>query len=248
MKAVSISLVLLIGLFGSIARSQDHRVTIFLAGDSTMAQKLAEKRPETGWGEMLGRHFKDGKVRIENRAANGRSTKTFINEGKWQTIVDDLKKGDHVFIQFGHNDSSRDKGERYTAPDEYRRNLIRFAEDVRAKGGHPVLLTPVMRRRFDKDGKFYDSHGEYPGIVRAVAKEYDVPLIDMHQMSETVIVRSGAEGSRRLFLHLKPGEHANYPNGVDDNTHFSPLGAEEMAKLVVEGIRESKTALRKYLK
>ena len=241
-------MVLLIGVFGSIARSQDHRVTIFLAGDSTMAAKLPEKRPETGWGEMLGRYFKDGKVQIENRAANGRSTKTFISEGKWQAIIDDLKKGDHVFIQFGHNDSSKDKGERYTAPDEYRKNLIRFAADVRANGGHPVLLTPVMRRRFDNDGKFYDSHGEYPGIVRTVANEYDVPLIDMHQMSETVIVRYGVEGSKKLFLQLKPGENANYPNGIDDNTHFSPLGAEEMAKLVVEAIRESKIGLRKYWK
>lgn len=247
MKVFSISFVLLLGVFSSIARSQDHRVTIFLAGDSTMAQKLPEKRPETGWGEMLGRHFKDGKVSIENRAANGRSTKTFISEGKWQSIIDDLKKGDYVFIQFGHNDSSKDKGDRYTPPDDYRKNLIRFAEEVRAKGGHPVLLTPVMRRRFDKAGKFYDSHGEYPGIVRTVAKEYDVPLIDMHQMSETVIVRYGVEGSRRLFLQLKPGENPNYPNGVDDNTHFSPLGAEEMARLVVERIRESKMGLRKYL-
>ena len=95
-----------------IAFGQRKPVVIFLAGDSTMAQKLPEKRPETGWGEMLGQHFKNGKVRIENRAANGRSTKTFISEGKWQSIIDELEPGDHVFIQFGHNDSSRDKGER----------------------------------------------------------------------------------------------------------------------------------------
>src|SRR5687767_5875395 len=116
-------------------------VTIFLAGDSTMATKLPEKRPETGWGEMLVQHFKEGKVRVENRAANGRSTKTFISEGKWQSISDDLRKGDYVFIQFGHNDSSKEKGERYTPPEDYRRNLIRFIEDVRAKGGSPVLMT-----------------------------------------------------------------------------------------------------------
>ena len=159
-----------------------------------------------------------------------------------------MKKGDYVFIQFGHNDSSKDKGERYTPPDDYRKNLVRFVEEVRAKKAHPVLLTPVMRRRFDKEGKFYDTHGEYPDIVRSVAKELDVPLIDMHRKSEAVIVKYGVEDSRRLFLQLKPGENANYPNGIDDNTHFSPLGAEEMAKLVVEGIRESKIGLRKYLK
>jgi lysophospholipase L1-like esterase len=229
--------------------AQPSQITIFLAGDSTMASKQPDKRPETGWGEMLGRHFKDGKVRIDNRAANGRSTKSFIAEGKWQSVIDDLKKGDYVFIQFGHNDESKDKGDRYTPPDDFRNNLERFVSEVRAKGGNPVLLTPVMRRRFDKDGKFYDVHPpEYPDLVRAVGKSHDVPLIDMHRKSEALIVRYGAEDSRKLFLQLKPGENANYPNGVEDNTHFSPLGAEEMAKLAVEGIRESKIGLRKYLK
>jgi lysophospholipase L1-like esterase len=197
---------------------------------------------------MLGQHFKPGTVRIENRAANGRSTKTFISEGRWQSIVDDLNKGDYVFVQFGHNDESKEKGERYTPPQDYRRNLERFVSDVRAKGGDPILLTPVMRRRFDTAGRFYDTHGEYPDLVRAVANEQKVPLIDMHHESETVIVRYGAEGSRKLFLQLKPGENANYPNGIDDNTHFSPLGADEMAKLAVEGVRKSKIGLRKYLR
>ena len=228
---------------------QSSPVTIFLAGDSTMAAKQSDKRPETGWGEMLSQHFKDGKVRIDNRAANGRSTKTFISEGKWQSIIDDLKKGDYVFIQFGHNDESKDKGDRYTPPEDFRKNLERFVSDVRAKGGNPVVLTPVMRRRFDKDGKFYDVHPrEYPDIFREVAKSTNVPLIDMHRKSESVIVRYGVEDSKKLFLQLRPGENTNYPNGVEDNTHFSPLGAEEMAKLAVEGIRETRIGLRKFLK
>jgi lysophospholipase L1-like esterase len=233
---------------GVTLAAQSQPVTVFLAGDSTMAAKLPEKRPETGWGEMLGQHFKTGKVVIENRAMNGRSTKTFISEGRWQSIIDGLKKGDYVFIQFGHNDSSKDKGERYTPPEDYRKNLIRFIEEVEAKKAHAVLLTPVMRRRFDKDGKFYDSHGEYPDIVRSVAREKKVALIDMHRKSEAVIVRYGVEDSRRLFLQLKPGENPNYPNGIDDNTHFSPLGAEEMAKIAVVGIRESKIGLKKFLR
>jgi len=235
-------------MLGSIVTAQKTPVTIFLAGDSTMAQKVPEKRPETGWGEMLGQHLKSGKVRIENRAMNGRSTKSFIGEGRWQAIIDEMKKGDYVFVQFGHNDESKDKGDRYTPPEDYRKNLVRFISDVRAKGGFPVLLTPVMRRRFDKDGKFYDTHGEYPDIVRAVAKEQNAPLIDMHRMSETVIVKYGVDDSRKLFLQLKAGENPNYPKGVDDNTHFSPLGAEEMARLVVTGIRDEKIGLRKYLK
>jgi lysophospholipase L1-like esterase len=238
---------LLIIFLSAMAYAQKVPITIFLAGDSTMAPKRPEKRPETGWGEMLGGYFVKGKVRIENRAMNGRSTKTFISEGRWQSIIDDMKKSDYVFIQFGHNDSSKEKGERYTPPADYRQNLIRFVSDVRSKGGFPVLLTPVMRRRFDKDGKFYDTHGEYPDLVRTVASEHKVPLIDMHRMSEVVIVQYGAEGSRKLFLQLKPGENPNYPNGIDDNTHFSPLGALEMVRLVVAGIRVEKLKIRKHL-
>jgi lysophospholipase L1-like esterase len=235
-------------LFTICAAAQKSPITIFLAGDSTMAQKQPDKRPETGWGEMLGQFFKEGKVRMDNRAANGRSTKSFISEGRWQGIVNGIRKGDYVFIQFGHNDESKDKGERYTPPDEYRKNLIRMTEEVRAKGADPVLLTPVMRRRFDKEGNFYDTHGEYPDLVRAVAKEYKVPLIDMHRKSETLIRKLGVEESKKLFLILAKGESPNYPNGLDDNTHFKPFGAEEMAKLAVEGIRENKLGLKKYLK
>lgn len=246
---MKVSIVIFLVLMASTASlGQKRPVTIFLAGDSTMAEKQLEKRPETGWGEMLRAHFIDGKVKIENRAMNGRSTKTFISEGRWQKIIDDLKKGDFVFIQFGHNDSSKDKGERYTPPEDYMKNLVRFVDDVKAKGATPVLLTPVMRRRFDKEGKFYDTHGEYPGIVRTVAHDHDVPLIDMHKLSEALIKNYGVEGSKNLFLQLKPGENPNYPNGVDDNTHFSPLGAEEMANLAVDGIRANKLKLAKYLK
>jgi lysophospholipase L1-like esterase len=237
-------LVLTVSMLGFAQRP----VTIFLAGDSTMAPKLAERRPETGWGEMLEAHFQEGKVKVDNRALNGRSTKSFIAEGKWAELIDLVREGDFVFIQFGHNDQSRDKGERYTPPGDFLKNLIKFVTDVRAKGANPVLMTPVMRRRFDKDGKFYDTHGDYPGYTRSVAQEHKVPLIDMQQKSEAVIVKYGVEESKKLFLQLKPGENKNYPNGVEDNTHFSPLGAEEMAKLAVKGIIETKLAVRKLLK
>lgn len=240
-------IVLFAACFGTAVDGQSS-VTIYLAGDSTMAAKFAAKRPETGWGEMLEANFRPGTVKVVNRAANGRSTKTFISEGKWGSIVDGLKKGDYVFIQFGHNDGTKDKGERYTPPEDYKKNLVRFVDEVRARGANPVLLTPVMRRRFDKDGRFYDTHGEYPDIVRAVARDFKVPLIDMHRMSEAVIVGYGVEGSKKLFLKLESGENPNYPNGVDDNTHFSPLGADEMAKLAVAGIRANKLKVGRHLK
>jgi lysophospholipase L1-like esterase len=223
-------------------------ITVFLAGDSTMAAKRAEKRPETGWGEFLQQHFDAGKVRIDNHAQNGRSTRTFIAENRWQAILDKLRAGDYVFIQFGHNDSSKEKVDRYTPPEDYRANLIRFVAEVRAKKATPVLLTPVMRRRFDEKGVFYDAHGVYPDIVRRVAAEQKVALIDMHRKSEKVLVRYGVEESKKLFLQLAAGEHANYPQGVNDNTHFSPRGAEVMAGLAVEGIRERKLGLAKFLK
>ncbi|HZM88686.1 MAG TPA: rhamnogalacturonan acetylesterase [Blastocatellia bacterium] len=223
-------------------------ITIYLAGDSTMAEKLPDKRPETGWGEALQKFFNPDKVKIENHAKNGRSTRTFIEERLWQAIIDKLKKGDYVFIEFGHNDAAKERTDRYTPPEDYRKNLVRFITEVRQKGAIPVLLTPVMRRRFDNAGKFQDSHGEYPDIVRAVASEHKTPLIDMHRKSEGVLKQYGPEESKKLFLQLKPGENANYPNGIQDNTHFSPLGAEIMARLAVDGIRELKLGLARNLK
>lgn len=215
----------------------ERPVTLYLAGDSTLAHKLVTKRPETGWGEALQQYFDVDQVRIENHARNGRSTRTFITEGRWQAVVDKLRPGDYVFVQFGHNDASVDKVDRYTPPADYRRNLVRFVAETRAKGANPVLLTPVRRRKFDAAGTLVDTHGEYPDLVRAVAAEQRVPLLDMHRLSAEALTRHGAEGSRRLFLQLKAGENANYPRGIEDNTHFSPQGAEVMAALAAEGLR-----------
>lgn len=223
-------------------------VTIFLAGDSTMAAKLPDKRPETGWGEKLQQLFNAGKVKVSNHAKNGRSTKTFLSENLWQQILDNLKEGDYVFIEFGHNDQAKAKSERYTTPADFEANLVRFVKDVRDRKAHPVLMTPVARRRFNESGEFNDTHGEYPDRVRKVAVEYKVPLIDMHRKSEGVLKRLGPDESRSLFLHLKANENPNYPNGIEDNTHFNAHGAEVMAKLAVEGIRELKLELARYLK
>jgi lysophospholipase L1-like esterase len=226
--------------------SAKEPITVYLAGDSTCANKQADKRPETGWGEMFQQHFKEGKVKVDNRALNGRSTRSFIAEGHWQKILDALKKGDYVFIQFGHNDE-KEGTDRYASPADYRKNLIKFIEEVRAKKATPVLLTPVMRRRFNEKGEFYDTHGEYPGVVRAVAAEYKTPLLDLHRETEKILKAKGPEWSSKLFLHLKPGENPNYPKGVEDNTHFSPEGARYVADLVYHEIWQIKLPLRKYL-
>ena len=240
--------VLILFALGFTQVAQAQTITVYLAGDSTMAEKLAEKRPETGWGEKLQQLFDAKKVTIANRAKNGRSTKTFLAEGLWDNIIQNLKPGDYVLIQFGHNDSSKDKGDRYTPPADYRSNLAKMITDARDRKAHPVLLTPVVRRRFNDRAEFYDTHGEYPDLVRTVAREYKVPLIDMHQKSELVLKKYGADESRKLFLQLKPGEDQNYPNGIEDNTHFNSFGAEVMAKLVAQGIRELKLELADYLR
>lgn len=226
-----------------------QQITVYLAGDSTMAEKKSDKRPETGWGEYLQINFDETKVKVENHAQNGRSTKSFINEGRWQKIVDSLKKGDYVFIQFGHNDEKLDKPDVGAAANgEYRNNLIRFVNEVRAKKAFPVLLTPVMRRRFNEKGEFFDTHGEYPDAVRKVAQELKVPLLDLHKKTREMLVKYGAEESKKLFLQLKEGENVNYPKGVEDNTHFNQKGAEEVAILAIEEIKKSKIKLKKYLK
>lgn len=242
---------LLAGLlaFASTAHAQPLRpLTILLAGDSTMAEKLPEKRPETGWGEYLAAQFRDGAVVVDNRAKNGRSTRTFIEEGRWNDLLDATKPGDVVLIQFGHNDQSLEKPDRYTPPGDYARNLERFVDDVRAHGATPVLLTPVARRRFDEAGRVVDSHGEYPELVRVLAARRQVALIDMERRSTAALQEAGAERSKALYLWLAPGANPNYPKGVQDNTHFSPLGAARMARELAAALSEYELPLRALLR
>jgi lysophospholipase L1-like esterase len=239
-------LVLLLLLTVSESVFARNPIKVYLAGDSTMAQKTPDRRPETGWGEMLQEHFNTADVVIENHAKNGRSTRTFINEKFWQAIIDNVIKGDYVFIEFGHNDS-KENSERYASPTDYGVNLTRFVNEVRQKQAIPVLLTPVVRRRFDEKGNFYDTHGEYPAVVRRVAAELKVPLIDLHLLSEKLLRELGVEASRKLFLQLGPNENPNYPQGVDDNTHFNPQGAQAMATLALQEIRKLKLGLARYI-
>ena len=221
-------LLLLIG-----ARAQP--ITVWLAGDSTMAQKQPGKRPETGWGEALQPCFDSTEVRIANRAMNGRSTRSFVAEGRWRAILDSLKPGDYVFIQFGHNDEKVGTNN-YSSPDDYRANLVRFVDEVRARQAHAVLFTPVMRRRFE-GARLVDTHGLYPDAARAAARERDVPLVDMTRASAELVERLGPDSSRALWLHLEAGANPNYPTGVRDDTHFNPLGAQRMAGLAIDAIR-----------
>lgn len=212
---------------------EPQRVRVFLAGDSTMSIKDVQAYPETGWG-MPFAHFWDSCVVVVNRAKNGRSTKTFRSEGHWQTILDEMKEGDYVLIQFGHNDEAVEKKERYAPPDTFRSNLQRFVLEVRQQKGIPVLITPVSRRRFDAAGTALETHVPYSNLVREVAAEMQVALIDLDARSRALLQQLGPEQSKLLFLHLQPGEHPNYPEGKKDDTHFSELGARMIAQLVLQ--------------
>lgn len=241
------SLLIICFLFNGFTEILDEHITIYMIGDSTMADKPTEDNPERGWGQMLQLFF-DSTVKIENHAKNGRSTRSFLAENRCQPIVDNLKSGDYVFIQFGHNDQSKEKVDRYTPPDDYRNNLIKFVSETLQKNAQPILCTPIVRRRFDENGVFYDVHGVYPDIVRDVAAEYKVPLIDMHKKSEKLIVELGPDSSKQIFLWVEKGKYSSLPDGKQDNTHFSEYGAIKMAELAVKGIREMKLNLEKHLK
>jgi lysophospholipase L1-like esterase len=244
---ITTALLLPVLLAGALAFRSFAPVTIYLAGDSTMAAKANNKRPETGWGEALGACFNPASVRIVNRAMNGRSTKSFVSEGRWKAIVDSLKPGDYVAIQFGHNDEKVDTPNGST-PEVYSANLAQFVDQVREKDATPILLTPITRRKWSDDSRLVDTHGKYPDVVYELSRKKKAPFIDMHRNSERVLERYGPDSSRALFLHLAPGENPNYPTGVTDDTHFSPLGAREMAGLFVDGIRQMDFGLRSHLR
>jgi lysophospholipase L1-like esterase len=218
-----------------------NKITVYLIGDSTMSIKQVKYYPETGWG-MPFAHFFDESVTVDNRAQNGRSTRTFIEENRWQPVADGLKEGDYVFIQFGHNDEVKTK-KSYTTEDEFRTNLIRFITETQTKKATPILITPVARRQFDTAGKIVDTHAVYSEIVRAVANEYKTPMIDLDKQGQDLYQRAGVENSRLFFNQLTPGEHPNYPEGKEDNTHFNELGARKIAELVLANIKSLKLDL-----
>lgn len=208
------------------------RLTIFLAGDSTMSIKETKAYPETGWG-MPFVYFWDSSVTVVNRAKNGRSTKTFIHEGLWHSITEEANEGDIILIQFGHNDEAKEKTERFSTPDSFKINLRQFIHDARDRKAIPVLITPVSRRQFDSTGTALETH-EYSKYVKEVATEEKVPLIDLDTQSRELYQQFGMEYSRLLFLDVKPGEHPNYPRGKEDNTHFNELGARLIAEIVLK--------------
>lgn len=218
------------------ASSEIPPCNIRLAGDSTMQTVDPEKSPDFGWGQVLP-ELSPTSTHIVNYAKGGRSTKTFITENRWQQLISDTQPGDWVLIQFGHNDAAYEKPERYTAPVDFENNLRRFVRDTKAKNATPVLVSPVVRRHFDDEGKLRDVHGIYPSLVKKVSEEMDVPLIDLFKRSRDKVLELGVIDSIDLFVHIGPSVHSCCPEGRIDNTHFTKKGALEIAALVVDEIQ-----------
>jgi len=216
-----------------------QKTTLYTIGDSTMANKKdPDKNPEHGWAQVLQPFFKDNFV-VENKAVNGRSTKSFINEKRWDSIYKKLKKGDYVFIEFGHNDEKIEDSTRYTNPHTtYRYNLIRFVKESREKGAIPVLLTSIARRNFNEKGVLVPTHGDYPLETRLVAQEYKVPFIDLEYYTELLEQSYGPERSKELHLHFKAGENQYYDKDKADDTHLSLKGATAIAQIVINQIKK----------
>ncbi|MFV8359974.1 rhamnogalacturonan acetylesterase [Flavobacterium sp. LS1P3] len=226
-----------------------QKPTLYLIGDSTMANKVKpNENPEHGWGQVLGSFFNDD-ISIVNKAVNGRSSRSFLNEKRWDTIYKVLNPGDYVFIQFGHNDEKIADSTRYTNPHTaYRYNLIRFVNDTRAKGAIPVLFSSIVRRNFNEQGVLIPTHGDYPMETRMVAQEYKVLFIDLEYFSELLETSYGPEQSKQLHLHYRAREIPYYPQGKVDDTHLSLKGATEIAKLVTEQLRLLDSPLVEKLK
>ncbi len=215
---------------------EKKHIRVYLIGDSTMSKKEIKAYPETGWGMPFSIFF-DSTIIVDNRAINGRSTKSFIAENRWQPVVDNLQEGDYVFIQFGHNDEVPTKAT-YTTPEAFTANLIKYITDTKNKKAIPVLITPVARRNFDSAGHIIGTHEAYSQLVRSVANEYKVPLVDLDRKSQRFLQQYGVEKSKLLFNWLDADEHPNYPKGNQDNTHFNELGARRMAEIVLLSIKE----------
>ena len=226
-----------------------YAFTIHLMGDSTMADKdISKGSPERGWG-MVFENFVDDRVRVINYAKNGRSTKSFIDEGLWDKVKSNIRPGDYVFIEFGHNDEKSNKPAVYApAWGAYQDNLRLYISTVREMGAIPVLFTPVARRNFDENGVLDETtHGEYPAAMKAVAVETGTMLIDMEAATLDWIREAGDTASRAYFMWLKPGENPAYPEGRSDNTHSNPRGARRNCEIVSDSLRVRLPELAPYL-
>lgn len=221
-------------------------IQVFLAGNSTEVDQAEE--PYTAWGQMLPSFFVPGKVAIANYAESGESLSSFIGERRFEKELSLMKPGDYAFVQFGHNDQKQ-RGEGVGAFTSYKKDLKYFIAEVKKKGGIPVLVTSMQRRAFDSStGKIRETLGDYPEATRQTAKEENVALIDLNSMSKTMYEVWGPQESLKAFVHFPMGTYPNQRGELKDDTHFSPYGAYEISRIIVQGVKDNVPALAKYLK
>ncbi len=247
MKKLFISIVsALIMVIVLTAASDKQKPVIYMIGDSTMANKsLKNGNPERGWGHVLQGFFTPDIV-VDNRALNGRSSLSFMS--RWRDIHDNLKKGDYVFIQFGHNDQKK-KPDRYSDPDTaFKNNLRYYINQTREKGATPVLFTSIIRRKFGEDGKLIDTHGRYIPACKEVAEEMKVICIDLNNSTETLINSLGDEKSKELFMWVAPGINPSCPDGKKDDSHLNVKGARIIARMAVDSIEKKIPKLAQYIR
>jgi len=219
-------------------------VQIFLAGDSTVANCPPHEAPMAGWGQVFQSFFTD-EVKVHNHAKGGASTNSFIEEGRLETILESIQPGDYLFIQFGHNDQKPYGTEAFTTYQSY---LTGYIKGAREKGATPILITSVNRRHFDEKDNLVHSLGDYPQSMIQLAERLEVQLIDLLVKTTELYESLGVEGSKQLFTWFEPNVHPNYPEGIQDNTHFCEHGASEVAKLVIEGIKELQLPINDFIK
>lgn len=217
--------------------------TVFLCGDSTVVDQDIE--PWASWGQMFPWFF-DNSVAIANYAESGERADTFIGAGRLRKILSLMQPGDYVFVEFGHNDMKL-KGPGYGGYYFFATQLKKFVDEVRAKGGIPVLVSPTHRRNFDEQGKIVESHEDYPAGMEWVADREGVEFIDLHRMSGVFFEALGVEGSKKAFVHYKAGSYEGMPNDVADNTHFNPYGAFQLAKCMVSAIQSKGMPLATHI-
>lgn len=220
----------------------DNVTTIFLCGNSTVVDQ--DNEPWASWGQMIPRFF-DDRVAFANYAESGESANTFIAGGRLKKLLTQMKERDYIFIEFGHNDQKQ-KGPGKGAYYSYMTSLKMFIDEARSKGANPVLVTPAQRRSF-KDGKIVDTHEDYPEAMKWLADKEKIPLIDLHAMTRTLYEALGTEESKKAFVHYPANTFPGQTTVLEDDTHFNPYGAYQIAKCVIEGIKALDLPLAKHI-
>lgn len=223
------------------------KARLHLVGDSTMSDKAELAYPERGWGQLLP-HFMLPQLTIVNHAANGRSTRRFLTEGRWQLLLSELRAGDYVLIQFGHNDQKQDDPLRYAAAEgDYQVFLHRFIQDIQARQAVPLLASSICRRNFNDDGTLKRDLAAYARAAAQVAKKAEVAFFDLQQLSCDFIEQQGPIASQPYFIQVPAGLYAKFPEGKIDNTHLTLQGASKIAQFFVRDLKAQQHPLAAYI-